>query len=184
MTDGFAVRIDRRVGDLREALAEEIAEQPRRARRAPPAACRRPSSPTASWPSATIGFSSSSISSREQPNAAWRRSRSVCRCRPADAEARSSRRRVERDHRATVDQRPIAAAEREPAADGRWCPSPRRARGRRCSMSPGPRRPRSRISCSSAGRGRRPPTPRRSGRRRSATTRAGRKPLRSSAAPT
>ena len=40
----FAVRIDRRVGDLRKALAEEIGEEPRRAPTARPAARRRPSS--------------------------------------------------------------------------------------------------------------------------------------------
>ena len=68
----FAVRIDRRVGDLREALPEEIGEQPR-PRDSAAGGASSPIEPIASWPSAIIGLSSSSISSREQPNAACRR---------------------------------------------------------------------------------------------------------------
>ena len=80
--DGFAQRIDGRVGDLREALAEEGVERTRRAGQGRNARCRRPSTRRRLCRRRPWAARIMRTSSRVKPKRCWRRLSS------ADAERR------------------------------------------------------------------------------------------------
>ena len=119
--------VDRRVGDLGEALLQVVEDRARRGRRPRRTACRRPSRTSGSLASVAMGLSTMATSSRFRPNAACSGTSSSAERRHVDGVAGQERQQAV--------ARPVAVGRtrREPTLDrGVVLPArvPGRGRGR------------------------------------------------------